>query len=370
MSHYSARIATFRYVAVVFTCLLFAVTDLSAQQAKVSLPQRTASLSELFSEIERQTGSMIMFDADDPVLNERVAMPLRQGSASELLDAVLPNAGYTWQITDRYILVRPAEKPEPTQAVAPQPTQPQPTQPQPTQEEFERDVRDYTLHNIASGQQGGQVIVRYDTIRTEKPHSGIFEYPSREVTSYSTGQKVSTPFDRNTPPLLAVKTNLVWWAANGTLNIGGEIGLGKRTSLEISGGLNRWGVNGNAESNKKLAHWVVKPEFRYWLCERFNGHFFGLHALYGQYNVGGYDVPLFFEKEYRYDGYAYGAGVNYGYHLPIAKRWGVEFTAGVGVIRMDYTKYECPKCGSEIEKFGKTYFRPTELGVKLIFMIK
>lgn len=37
------------------------------------------------------------------------------------------------------------------------------------------------------------------------------------------------------------------------------------------------------------------PEFRYWLCERYNGHFFGLHSGYVFYNISGVRV-LFQDK--------------------------------------------------------------------------
>jgi hypothetical protein len=333
--------------------------SISAQTVRISLTQRTVTLSQLFDEIERQTGYAVIFDAGAVLPDQTVTVSAAEGSVAELLSQALPRGQYAWQTVDSYIVVRTIRQ---TPAdVAP---------PQPTREEFERDVRDYTRRNITPA-EGGQVIVRYDTIRTERPHDGVFRYPSRELTLDMTSRTASTPFTRDTPPLLAVKTNLVWWAANGTLNIGGEVGLGKRTSLELSGGNNRWNLKGSAENNKKLVHWIVKPEFRYWLCERFStGHFFGVHGFYGQYNVGGYNIPLLFEKEYRYKGSFYGGGVNYGYNWAFSKRWGLEFTAGVGVIRTSYKKYDCEKCGSEVGKFDRTYFVPTELGVKMVFMIK
>ncbi len=83
-----------------------------------------------------------------------------------------------------------------------------------------------------------------------------------------------------------------------------------------------------------------------------------------------YDIPLLFEKEYRYEGDVWAVGINYGYHLALAKRWGLEFTAGVGMAWLNYVKSECPKCGDEIGETGKTYYGPTELGVKVVFMIK
>lgn len=68
-----------------------------------------------------------------------------------------------------------------------------------------------------------------------------------------------------------VKTNALHWATAGTLNAGLEIGLGKRTTLELTGDYNPWPLD--RDQNKKLKFWSVMPEFRYWLCERFNGHF-------------------------------------------------------------------------------------------------
>jgi len=198
---------------------------------------------------------------------------------------------------------------------------------------------------------------------------GSFTYPSQSFTPIDTKRYVRTPFSQTTPPMLAVKTNLVW-AATLTPNLAVEIGLGKKTSIEFSGGNNRWNIEGSPDNNKKLVHWVIKPEFRYWLCERFNGHFFGVHAFYGQYNVSEWYIPLLFEKDYRYEGDAYGGGVSYGYHWAWAKRWGMEFTVGAGIAIMDYVKKDCEKCGSEVGQFTKTYFGPTSLGIKLIFIIK
>ncbi len=47
-------------------------------------------------------------------------------------------------------------------------------------------------------------------------------------------------------------------------------------------------------------HWAVQPEWRYWTCRRFMGHFIGVHAHGGKYNGG--------LKKYRYDGWGVGGG--------------------------------------------------------------
>ena len=81
---------------------------------------------------------------------------------------------------------------------------------------------------------------------------------------------------------IGVKTNLLYDATS-TLNLGVEVGTAPKWSLDVSGNFNPWAFN----DNRKMKHWLVQPEMRYWLCERFNGHFFGIHAHGGQYNWGG-----------------------------------------------------------------------------------
>ena len=92
---------------------------------------------------------------------------------------------------------------------------------------------------------------------------------------------------------IAVKTNLLYWATS-TPNIGFEFGLGKRTTLDLVGGYNPWTLN--KDDNKKIKHWMVMPEFRYWLCERFNGHFFGIHTGFAEYNISGFPSKISLPK--------------------------------------------------------------------------
>lgn len=173
---------------------------------------------------------------------------------------------------------------------------------------------------------------------------------------------------------VAIKTNLLYGAAALTPNIGLEIGLGQRITLDLSGGYNWFNVDGAKNNNKKLAHWFVQPELRYFLCERFNGHFFGVHGLYSEYNIGGHELPMLFGKgsrDYRHQGNSYGVGVSYGYQVMLARKWNIEFNVGVGYMRMEYDKYDRVSRGG-IVSAGEinNYFGPTKAGITLIFLIK
>lgn len=164
-------------------------------------------------------------------------------------------------------------------------------------------------------------------------------------------------------PVLAVKTNALYWGAT-TPNLGVEVGLGRRSTMNIDGAYNPWTFS----DNKKLKLWLVQPEFRLWTCERFGGHFFGIHAHYAEYNVGG--IRALGLDRYRYEGHLYGGGVSYGYQWFLGNRWNLEATVGVGYARLEYDKYECHNCGQFLGREKKNYFGPTKVGVSFIFLIK
>lgn len=175
---------------------------------------------------------------------------------------------------------------------------------------------------------------------------------------------------------VAVKTNLLYDATS-TLNLGFEFGLSKKWTLDVSGNYNPWEFG----ENRKMKHWMVQPEMRYWLCEKFNGHFFGLHAHGAQYNWGGM-LPWGFKNgkmfgienrnimEHRYEGWLVGTGLSYGYQWILGKRWSLEASLGIGYAYLDYAKYKCEKCGEKIGNGHKNYFGPTKAAVSIIYIIK
>lgn len=170
---------------------------------------------------------------------------------------------------------------------------------------------------------------------------------------------------------VALKTNLLYDATS-TMNIGAEIGLSRKLTLDISGNLNPWVFNKN--TNSKIQHILIQPEIRYWLCERFNGHFFGAHAHWGNYNAGAIDLPFGLTEntltKYRYRGNLYGFGVGYGYQWVFRSRWAVEAELGVGYTYFKYDRYECRNCGKFTGNNKSNYLGPTKLAVSLIYIIE
>ncbi len=167
---------------------------------------------------------------------------------------------------------------------------------------------------------------------------------------------------------VAVKTNLLY-DATATVNLGAEVTLAPKWTLDLSANYNGWTFN----DNKKWKHWMAQPEARYWLCEAFNGHFLGAHLLGGQYNIGGINLPFGIYnglKSHRYEGWYAGAGLVYGYQWLLGKRWSLEAALGVGYVRAAYDRYECPHCGSWKGSGNKNYVGVTKAALSLIYVIK
>ena len=179
---------------------------------------------------------------------------------------------------------------------------------------------------------------------------------------------------------VGVKSNALYWAT-ATPNVGFEFAMGERWTFELEGGYNPWTLN--AEKNMKLKHWLVSPGFRYWFCNSFQGHFIGINGNFTQYNIGSlpFSMPSLFLpltegaakpdlQNSRIEGWAVGAGLTYGYAFPIARRWNLELTAGLGWWYTEYDQFENRKCGLFQQSARQHALGLSTLGVSFIYMIK
>lgn len=170
---------------------------------------------------------------------------------------------------------------------------------------------------------------------------------------------------------VALKTNLLY-DATATVNAGIEIGLAPRWTLDISGNFNDWTMS----HNRKWKHWLVQPEARYWFCERFSGHFIGIHAHGGEYNFGNLKNGIKFLgsdfsklTDNRYQGWYVGGGLSYGYAWILGKHWNLEAELGIGYIYTRFDKYPCAECGEKIEEdTSHHYFGPTKLALSIVYL--
>lgn len=165
---------------------------------------------------------------------------------------------------------------------------------------------------------------------------------------------------------IGLKTNLLMDATR-TVNLGVEIGLSKKFTLEVTGNYNPWEYG----NNKQFKMLMAQPELRYWFCDRLNGHFVGLHLHGGIYNAVGIKMPFGVWKEledHRFKGHFYGAGISYGYQWILGKHWNLEASVGVGYARAKYEKYTCETCVTKAGEGYKNYVGPTKAVLGLIYV--
>ena len=170
---------------------------------------------------------------------------------------------------------------------------------------------------------------------------------------------------------VAVKSNVL---ADAFLNpnLGIEVGLAPKWTLDVTGQFNAWTLS----HERRWKHWAVQPEVRYWFCDRFSGHFVGAHIHGGQYNIGGFDGKINFLgtdarklKDNRYQGWFVGAGIAYGYAWILGRHWNLEAEIGLGYAYTRYDRFQCAGCGKKIETDKlHHYVGPTKAVINLVYV--
>ena len=168
----------------------------------------------------------------------------------------------------------------------------------------------------------------------------------------------------------AVKTNVLA-EATATLNLGVELGVAPKWTIDLSGSWNAWSKN----EDVKWKHLLIQPEARYWFCDRFSRHFIGAHLIGGGFNLGrisndlsilGTDFSVL--NNLRYQGYAYGAGVAYGFAFMLSKGINLELEAGFGYAYLDYEIFKCSGCKRNVGDGTHHYVGPTKAAVNLVVL--
>lgn len=350
--------------AALLLCLVLvlwgAPTTLKAQERPIVLPSTQVSVADAISRIESQAGLIIGVNHG----NFDVSRNVRLGSATlgvnELLDDIVAGTGHTYIRKDRHVIIVTSNAPVVTAAKKVALLEGTPQNPV-TQVQIEEAIKEMEPEILPEDMPEPEIT----TFRRVAYDGGL------QTLSFSAEDPLKFSRIEEKQPSLALKTNLGYGLATLTPNLGIEFGMGRKTTLEVTGGWNPWKLEGSNEDNKKHVHAFIQPEFRWWTCERFNGHFFGVHGVGAVYNISQHKLPFFgFEKDYRYQGHAVGAGVSYGYSAMISPVVSLEFTAGIGGWWLNYDRYDCTKCVENFESFDKFRFGPTKIGISLVFILK
>lgn len=347
----------------VFLLMFMLAAPASAQNGKVFFSEKRTTAGHIANEIQKQTGYIFAFESRTFDTGKTVNLPASALTVKEALDAMASDTGYTYIIRGGYVVINSLPKDVP--AREPQTAKQRTGDTYSANDPNALDGR-YSRRPVQQQQQQQEPVAAEDPVVVQQLQPAP-EYP--EPYSAYSDPDIYGDIQWSLPSF-QIKTNLLYGAVTLTPNVALEIGLTPNSSLEMGGSWNQWNYRGTAESNRKLNHFILRPEYRYWFCERFNGHFLGVHAFYGKYNISEYNIPTLFEKEYRYEGSVFGAGITYGYQLMLGTRWSLEFHVGVGVAQLTHKRFKCGVCSDIIDNSGTTYFGPTRAGVSIVYLIK
>jgi hypothetical protein len=337
--------------------IMLSVGELAGQSQRIVFSDIRMETEAAMRAVEQQTGLTFSYNSQFDDLSSTIVFSDTELSLEQAMTQMLDGKSLNFMFRKRYIIIYPDRSKNNGSASVVRNR---------TFDTYERTPE----NSRNAGPQRRQVV---DTPAPSAPVVRRVVAPIPDTSAFYSSYRSLERFVRRDSylPVLAVKTNLLYAAGTFTPNLAIEMGINAKMSIALSGSYNPWNRIGTLDNNDKLVHWVVRPELRYWFCERFNGHFVSAGPFYNQFNISGYDIPFVgFEKAWRYEGYAFGAGVNYGYSLPVTSRLNVEFSAGVGVAWMKYDRFECSLCSGVLAANKKTYFGPTNFAINLVYLIR
>jgi len=344
----------------------------SANAQKISLSAQNSTYAEVFKTIESKTGYTFAYNKSKFDVSRNVSVSVADTDLGAALQQVLAGSGFSYVISGKQIILTPVKEVAAVAAPAPKPA-PKPVQKKPAPKPAPVAEAPAPAPASVPVEAPAPVVAQTpapEPVAAPAPAPAVRVIPLPSASPQPEKSDKLSQWDAHTGSF-AIKTNLLYWATT-TANLGFEFRVSPRNTIDISGGYNGWAT---FSDNTKWKHLLVQPEFRWWLCNPFYGHFLGIHMQYSHFNIG--NVPLADKfifgqplKDYRFEGDLVGAGFSYGYAWYLGPRWGLEATAGVGYNFISYKQYECGKCGSYIDKADRHYFGVTKLGLSLTYLIK
>jgi hypothetical protein len=253
---------------------LFSVAELSAQSQLVSFPSLRMTATEAMQTIEQQTGLTFSYNSAVFDTSSEVAFPATELSLEQAMSRIVKEKYLNFMFRGQYIIVYPDSAAKPA---APQPVNNRTS-----------DVYEQTPANSRDTAPLRRPEV--EEAPAPEPPAPIVRRvlaPGPDPSAFYSDYKDIDRFDRNGKhlPKWALKMNLLYAAGTLTPNLALEMGINDRMSVVLAGSYNPWNRIGTLENNDKIVHFAVHPQFRYWFCERFNGHFLSAGPFYNQFNV-------------------------------------------------------------------------------------
>ena len=229
----------------------------------------------------------------------------------------------------------PAEKEQKTEEITPVVVEKE-TEPVREEQEIKEEIQQAEQQATPVQQE-----VKSDLERTDQP--------------MQTDKSVSAP--QTSSRYVAVKTNLAAWAGT-IMNLAADVQVSEHFSVELPVLWCPWYVS----DKHAVKTFTIQPEARYWLSKPGKGHFFGVHA-----HVGWFNVKWNRDRYQDTDRPLLGAGISYGYLLPFNAHWAGEFTLGAGYANMRYDTYYNIDDGARIDTRTKNYWGITRVGLSVVY---
>lgn len=229
----------------------------------------------------------------------------------------------------------PAEKEQKTEEITPVVVEKE-TEPVREEQEIKEEIQQAEQQATPVQQE-----VKSDLERTDQP--------------MQTDKSVSAP--QTSSRYVAVKTNLAAWAGT-IMNLAADVQVSEHFSVELPVLWCPWYVS----DKHAVKTFTIQPEARYWLSKPGKGHFFGVHA-----HVGWFNVKWNRDRYQDTDRPLLGAGISYGYLLPFNEHWAGEFTLGAGYANMRYDTWYNIDNGARIDTRTKNYWGITRVGLSVVY---
>lgn len=156
---------------------------------------------------------------------------------------------------------------------------------------------------------------------------------------------------------VALKSNIPFQALS-MHNLAVEVQVHKQVTVDFPV---MWSVS-DIEREHAVRGIAFQPEGRWWLKKAGTGHFFGIHAHAAWFNLKWEDTRYQTDKRP-----LLGAGISYGYKLPLSAHWGAEFNIGAGYANMKYDTFYNVENGAQLDTRIRHYWGITRVGISLVY---
>lgn len=161
----------------------------------------------------------------------------------------------------------------------------------------------------------------------------------------------------------SVSTNLLGYAALGTMNVEGSYSLSRRLSLTAGAIYNPFTFRRDVpEKQIQIRQQSYSVGLRVWPWHTWSGWWFAGKGRWQEYNFGGILSPETNEGD------RYGFGLYAGYTHMLAPHINIEFGLGAWAGIDFYKTYSCQVCGITLDSGKRSFVLPDDVMVSLVYV--